>query len=99
MDRCRPRWPRAWATPVHDWSELPERRVLTAEAVAKFREAIDALPERYAKVMTLRDIEDWTADEVCALLEISSENQRVLLHRARARVRAALETYLSETET
>jgi len=94
-----PRWPRAWATPVADWDALPERRLLSDETVAKFQEAIAALPERYATVMTLRDVEDWTADEVCALLEISPENQRVLLHRARARVRTALEAYLAETET
>lgn len=94
-----PRWPRAWATPVADWDALPERRLLSDEAVAKFQQAIATLPDRYATVMTLRDVEDWTADEVCALLEISPENQRVLLHRARARVRNALEEYLAETET
>jgi RNA polymerase sigma-70 factor (ECF subfamily) len=44
--------------------------------------------------MTLRDVEGWSADEVCLFLELSSENQRVLLHRARARVRAILARYL-----
>ena len=44
---------------------------------------------------TLRDIEGWSADEVCAMLQISDANQRVLLHRARSRVRAALEQYLT----
>jgi RNA polymerase sigma-70 factor, ECF subfamily len=47
-------------------------------------------------VFTLRDIEGWDGAEVCALLGITAENQRVLLHRARARVRASLEEYLGE---
>ena len=47
------------------------------------------------QVITLRDVEGWSAEEVCEALEISPENQRVLLHRARSRVRQALERYLS----
>lgn len=94
-----PRWPRAWATPVAEWGELPESRLLSDEAVAKFQEAIAALPARYVTVITLRDLEDWSADEVCTLLDLSPENQRVLLHRARTRVRAALEAYLAESES
>jgi RNA polymerase sigma-70 factor (ECF subfamily) len=47
-----------------------------------------------SQVITLRDVEGWSAEEVCELLEVSPENQRVLLHRARSRVRQALERYL-----
>ncbi|MDX6488717.1 MAG: polymerase sigma-70 factor, subfamily [Gaiellaceae bacterium] len=88
-----PRWPGAWSTVVEDWRTLPQDHLASAQATAAFRAAIAELPARYAVVITLRDIEDWSADEVCTLLEISAENQRVLLHRARARVRASLVEY------
>jgi RNA polymerase sigma-70 factor (ECF subfamily) len=88
-----PRWPGAWSTVVEDWRTLPQDNLASTEATAAFRAAIGDLPARYAVVITLRDIEDWSADEVTTLLDISPENQRVLLHRARARVRAALVEY------
>jgi RNA polymerase sigma-70 factor (ECF subfamily) len=53
------------------------------------------LPDRQRIVVTLRDVEGYTADEVCSMLELSIGNQRVLLHRGRATVRAGLERYLS----
>ena len=60
--------------------------------------AIERLPPSQRTVITLRDVEGWTADEVRNALELSETNQRVLLHRARAKVRQALEQYLSEEQ-
>jgi len=58
--------------------------------------AIDALPPNQREVITLRDIEGWTSEEICRFLGISEVNSRVLLHRARSRVRKALEKYFEE---
>jgi len=58
--------------------------------------AIDGLPDAQRAVIALRDVEGWPAAEVCSLLGISEGNQRVLLHRARSRVRRTLESYLEE---
>jgi RNA polymerase sigma-70 factor, ECF subfamily len=55
------------------------------------RRAIETLPPKQREVVTLRDVEGWASDEVCEALRISEANQRVLLHRARSKVRAALE--------
>lgn len=89
-----PRWAGMWTTLVGSWDAIPEERVLAEETRQRFRAAIDALPERYALVFVLRDVEGWPSGDVCALLSLTAENQRVLLHRARARIRAALEEYL-----
>ena len=89
-----PRWAGMWTTLVDSWETVPDERLLTREAQAHLRAAIDALPARYAAVVVLRDFEGWSADEVCALLDLSAENQRVLLHRGRTRLRAALEEYV-----
>lgn len=89
-----PRWAGMWTTLVASWDSIPDDRLVAGETRERFRAAIDALPERYAVVFVLRDIEGWSGDEVCAVLDLTPENQRVLLHRARARIRAALEEYL-----
>ena len=60
--------------------------------------AIDALPSRQRRVIALRDVSGLGANEVCELLDLTPENQRVLLHRARAKVRAALERLLVDGE-
>jgi RNA polymerase sigma-70 factor, ECF subfamily len=86
-----PRWPYHWASPPRAW---PEDTLLAAETMNVIGAAIATLPETQRAVIRLRDIEGWTAGEVADSLEISGGNQRVLLHRARSRVRAALETYL-----
>jgi RNA polymerase sigma-70 factor, ECF subfamily len=88
-----PRWPGAWSSPPNDWGTTPEDIVLSAETHAQLVEAIDTLPPTQQTVITLRDIEGWSAEEVRSLLGISDGNQRVLLHRARTRVRAALERH------
>lgn len=90
------RWAGHWAAAPSDWSHLPEERLLGQETLARVDAAIDALPPRQADVIVLRDVEGWDPDEVCAALGISDGNQRILLHRARSKVRAALEHYLSE---
>jgi RNA polymerase sigma-70 factor (ECF subfamily) len=73
---------------------LPEARLLARETRERVRAAIDDLPPMQRTVLTLRDVDGWSADEVCNTLAISETNQRVLLHRARAKVRRALELYL-----
>jgi RNA polymerase sigma-70 factor, ECF subfamily len=86
-----PRWPGHWAVPPTAW---PEDRLVAAETREKLAEAIEALPGTQRAVISLRDLEGWSADEVCNALELSETNQRVLLHRARSKVRKALEEYL-----
>jgi RNA polymerase sigma-70 factor (ECF subfamily) len=76
--------------------EDPERRLQSLEAHERLRAAIGALPEVQQAVLTLRDVEGLEAEEVCELLDLSAGNQRVILHRARARVRAELERYFEE---
>lgn len=88
-----PRWAGMWTTLVSSWDSIPEQRLLADETRERFRAAIDALPERYAVVFVLRDVEGWLSEDVCALLDLTPENQRVLLHRARARIRTTLEEY------
>jgi RNA polymerase sigma-70 factor, ECF subfamily len=86
-------WPGHWATPPRPWQH-PERRLLSLEAREHLKRALEQLPERQRLVVGLRDIEGCSAEETCALLELSEENQRVLLHRGRSRLRAALDQYL-----
>jgi RNA polymerase sigma-70 factor (ECF subfamily) len=88
---------RHWATPPQPWDEQPADRLLASETLAVVREAVDRLPAKQRTVICLRDIDGWTPGEVCALLDVSEANQRVLLHRARARVRDALEDYFGRT--
>jgi RNA polymerase sigma-70 factor (ECF subfamily) len=83
-----------WASRPDSWSSLPESTVLSNETLQRVKEAIDALPAKQRDVITLRDVAGLSADEVCGLLSISAENQRVRLHRARASVRKMLEEYL-----
>ncbi|PWK87004.1 RNA polymerase sigma-70 factor (ECF subfamily) [Lentzea atacamensis] len=77
------------------WREFPEPWVLDGELRQVVGRALDDLPERQRVVVVLRDVEGRTSEEVCAMLEISPANQRVLLHRGRAAVRACLETYFA----
>lgn len=88
-----PRWAGMWTTLVDAWESIPDERLLAGEARERVRAAIDELPPRYAVVFVLRDVEGWTSGEVCGLLDLTPENQRVLLHRARNRIRALLEQY------
>jgi RNA polymerase sigma-70 factor (ECF subfamily) len=83
-----------WSVPPEPWDELSDDRLLAAETMDRLRDAIAALPDRQRAVLTLRDVDGLGAAEVCELLELTEANQRVLLHRARARVRQALEDQL-----
>ena len=83
---------RAWKRPPHPWSE-PEQRALDAETLETIRAAVERLPPDQREVITMRDLLGWSAAEVCDALEVSDANQRVLLHRARSKVRAALERH------
>jgi RNA polymerase sigma-70 factor (ECF subfamily) len=89
-----PHWLNHWAVEPQSWGEHPEERLLARETLAYIRAAIEALPPAQREVITLRDVEGWSSEEVRNALEISETNQRVLLHRARSKVRAALEKYL-----
>ena len=89
------RWAEHWSSGPVRWDDAPESRLLARETRAVVEDAIAALPDGQRAVISLRDIEGWSSEEVCELFSISEVNQRVLLHRARSRVRAALETYLA----
>jgi len=86
----RPGW---WASPPVAWEE-PERQLEADETRRVLLEAMRDLPPRQREVIALRDVSGWDAEEVCNALDLSETNQRVLLHRARSKVRAALEEHL-----
>ncbi len=77
------------------WDSLPENVLISRETRRYIQQAIDGLPESQRVVITMRDVELLSSDEVCNILSISETNQRVLLHRARSKVRQALASYLS----
>jgi RNA polymerase sigma-70 factor (ECF subfamily) len=85
-----------WLDAPAGWGSDVEARLIEGETQSVIAGAIQALPAGQRLVMTLRDVEGWPSDEVCAALEISQGNQRVLLHRARAKVRASVERYFAE---
>ena len=87
-----PQHPGGWASPPRD---LPEERLLAAETRDVIAAAIEQLPANQRAVISLRDVEGWSSEEVRNALDISEVNQRVLLHRARSRVRRALEEYIA----
>jgi RNA polymerase sigma-70 factor (ECF subfamily) len=84
-----------WSLSPSRFFDLPEDRLLATETAERVADAISRLPARQQQVIRLRDVEGWDADEVCESLELSAANQRVLLHRARAAVRAELERYFA----
>ena len=94
LDSAHPRWPGHWASPPERWDEVPEQRLLAKESLGQVAEAIEQLPPMQRQVITLRDVEGWDSAEVCDLLDLSEANQRVLLHRARSKVRQSLEQFL-----
>jgi RNA polymerase sigma-70 factor (ECF subfamily) len=91
-----PRRPGHWAAAPQSWAGLPEDRLLAAETLEVISDAIDRLPPVQRAVISLRDVEGWGSEEVREALDLSEGNQRVLLHRARSKVRAVLEDYLAE---
>ena len=95
LAESHPRWPGHWSRPPEAWDadELVSREALEAIAAA-----MHTLPPAQRAVMTMRDVEGLDHQETCQLLGLSEGNQRVLLHRARSKVRKALESYLREGE-
>jgi RNA polymerase sigma-70 factor (ECF subfamily) len=91
------RWAGHWTTLPPTW-DVPEDRLLSAETRARVGRAIEALPDGQRAVITLRDVYGWTSADVCNVLDITETNQRVLLHRARTKVRLALDAYLREEQ-
>jgi RNA polymerase sigma-70 factor (ECF subfamily) len=83
----------AWSSPPAAWDATPEDIAVNAEAMEMIAAAIAELPPNQRVVLQMRDVDGFDADEVCEALDITPVNQRVLLHRGRARVRAALEHY------
>ena len=88
-----------WSTLPDDWTGIPEDRLLGHETLDVIGRAIASLPPMQAEVIRLRDALGWTSEEVRNALDLTETNQRVLLHRARAKVRGALERYLSSEAT
>ncbi|MBA2460836.1 MAG: sigma-70 family RNA polymerase sigma factor [Actinobacteria bacterium] len=98
LDRFTPEGRWAVAAGPRSWHGVPEERLVAAETMDRIRAAIEALPDTQRTVITLRDVEGWSSEEVCNVLELTETNQRVLLHRARSRVRNALEAYIAQEE-
>ena len=89
-------WPGYWISFPSNWEEMPEDRMLSQETYACIHHAIETLPPKQREIIILRDMEGWNAEETCSFLGISVVNQRVLLHRARSKVRGMLEKYFEE---
>ncbi len=89
-------WSGHWISFPSNWQEMPEERLLSQETRARINRAIEAVPPNQREIIILRDIEGWTSEETCTFLGISEVNQRVLLHRARSKVRRVLEKYFEE---
>jgi RNA polymerase sigma-70 factor (ECF subfamily) len=87
-------WPGHWAQPPTPWTDVAAARLESKETRELVVDAIRSLPPGQRDVIALRDVEGWSAEEVCSILELSDGNQRVLLHRARSKVRSVLERSL-----
>ena len=99
LDRFLPadqQWAGHWVSFPSNWQEIPEERLLSQETRVCLEQAIEALPPSQREIIVLRDIEGWTSEETCNSLGISEGNQRVILHRARSKVRSTLEKYFEE---
>jgi RNA polymerase sigma-70 factor (ECF subfamily) len=91
-----PVWAGHWAEDPRRWELSPEDQVAQRQVLARVGQAIEALPEVQRAVITLHDVEGVGAKEICNILGLSETNQRVLLHRARAKVRRALESWFDQ---
>jgi RNA polymerase sigma-70 factor (ECF subfamily) len=92
------RWAGHWAEEFPSFDATPEDVLLREELMVYLRQVIARLPSRQQAVLVLRDVEGVSAAEVCDILSMNDGTERVLLHRARAKVREGLETYLRESE-
>jgi RNA polymerase sigma-70 factor (ECF subfamily) len=101
-DRFSPptdRWAGHWSDPPTPWSDVAVDHLESEQTRNLIFDAIRSLPRQQREVMALRDVEGWDAAEVCSALDISDGNQRVLLHRARGKVRTILEQHLARAGT
>ena len=89
------RTPGAWQSPPASWGQEPDQKLISTEGQAMIAKAIETLPPAQRRVITLRDVHGLSAEEVRDLLELTDGNQRVLLHRARSKVRQVLESYFA----
>jgi RNA polymerase sigma-70 factor (ECF subfamily) len=87
------RWPGHWSEPPKPWKMTPEEHFLQQEVLCYIRKEIASLPDRQRIIIELRDMIGWSSEEVCNVFNLTKTNQRVLLHRARSKVRRALEKY------
>ena len=99
FDASHPRWAHCWTTVVQTWETIPGDGLLADELQRRLAAAVRALPESQRLVFTLHDVEGLSSEEVCNTLALSGSNQRVLLHRARLKVRSALKQYIEENDT
>jgi RNA polymerase sigma-70 factor (ECF subfamily) len=90
------RWDGHWQAPPRAWPETPESALLSAETLGVVETCLAKLPEAQRAVLILRDVEGLTGEEACNALSITDTHQRVLLHRARSRMRALLEHHYDE---
>ena len=90
-------YPDHWSVAPRPWNSDPETQLLTNETMVVLNDAIELLPKAQRLVLTMRDVNGWTPEEVCNALAISETNQRVLLHRARSKVRGILENHYSNS--
>jgi len=87
----------AWGMPPEPWTDLADDKMIAAKIATRILLAIDDLPPRQREVVTLRDVQGLSSEEVCAALDISQANQRVLLHRGRSRLRQVVESEFGST--
>lgn len=87
-------YPDHWLVAPQPWNLTPEQALLSQECKGHIDQAIADLPPVQRQVITMRDVQGWSSEEVCNVLDLSESNCRVLLHRARSRVRRAMEEYL-----
>jgi RNA polymerase sigma-70 factor (ECF subfamily) len=91
------RWPGHWRVFPSRWHDHPELRATSQETLAVVRAELERLPPAQQEVVRLRDLEGFTSTEVCNALDLTETNQRVLLHRGRAKLRRALEAHFEES--
>ena len=98
FDASHPRWAHCWTSVVQTWETIPGEGLLADGLQRRLAEAVRALPEPQRLVFTLHDVEGLSGEEVCNALALSGSNQRVLLHRARLKLRSALKQYFEESD-
>ena len=87
--------PGHWSSPDSKALQTPESHMVDVQTLDKVLTAIETLPDQQRVVITFRDVQGLSSEEVCQALDISRTNQRVLLHRARHKVRKQLQAYVA----